>query len=571
MATISLPGLATSIDTTAIVNQLIAADSVPLNRLQTEKTTDQQKAAAVTDLQQSLTTFGGLVNQLRNMQTLDTTRASSSDSTVLTAMSAAGAVEGNHQIEVNQIATSSRQVNAGLAAATTPVGTGNFVYTYNGQTRTIVTNDKTTLQDLADLINNDSSNPGVTASLLQYKVDDSHNYHLVLTGKQTGSAYNINVEAATTLAGFDAGSFTQRAAGDAQFRVDGYPSGQWISRSSNVITDVISNVTLTLQGEGTTNVSVTADDSQLQTNLNSLVSSYNSLLDKIQQYTGYDASSKTSGVLAGDFTIASLLNGSQSALSGMALGFTGSDTYSLAAQIGLVLGKNADTGGTVSAKDANRLSLDTTALSDALTKDRSAVLALLGVSGTGSTSNDDIRYDSALSSTKPGTYEVQVDYDAGGAVTAARIRVLGSQTWDNAQINGNVVTGPSGKPEAGLQFTVLNPGTSETKSYQVRVQQGIAGTMYDSIQSMLDTVHGPLADKQTEIEADMKQLDDNIATQQQRLDEEKTRLTAQYARLEATMTQIQSLNAAYQSLFQSLGQTSSSNSSNSSSSSKSSG
>jgi len=89
------------------------------------------------------------------------------------------------------------------------VGAGNLVYTYNGVTRTITATADTSLSDLAALINNDNDNPGVTASIMRYDDPTGGEYHLVLTGANSGGDYGITVEAATTLAGFDAAEWTQ--------------------------------------------------------------------------------------------------------------------------------------------------------------------------------------------------------------------------------------------------------------------------------------------------------------------------------------------------------------------------
>ena len=97
------------------------------------------------------------------------------------------------------------------------------------------------------------------------------NGQIVLTDSTSGASdlsvtltYNANGSSATLtlptlaveteggsttadLAGFAEADFTEtQSAQDSQIRVDGYPSGAWISRSSNTIDDVISGVTLHL-------------------------------------------------------------------------------------------------------------------------------------------------------------------------------------------------------------------------------------------------------------------------------------------------------------------------------------
>jgi len=74
------------------------------------------------------------------------------------------------------------------------VGAGTFIYSYNNEESVITTTADTTLEDLVGLINNEANNPGVTASLLHY--NDA--YHLVLSGNDAGSDYQISINSSNT-------------------------------------------------------------------------------------------------------------------------------------------------------------------------------------------------------------------------------------------------------------------------------------------------------------------------------------------------------------------------------------
>jgi flagellar capping protein FliD len=71
---------------------------------------------------------------------------------------------------------------------------GTFIYSYNGKEAVVTTTATTTLEELVGLINNDADNPGVTASLLHY----GNAYHLVLSGNDAGSDYQISVNSSST-------------------------------------------------------------------------------------------------------------------------------------------------------------------------------------------------------------------------------------------------------------------------------------------------------------------------------------------------------------------------------------
>lgn len=367
------------------------------------------------------------------------------------------------------------------------------MYTYNGVTRTVTTTADTSLGALRDLINNDAGNPGLSASILEYEVDADHKYHLVLSGDNTGSDYTITVEAATTLSGFAPGSFEETmAAQDSQIRVDGYPSADWIERSSNSISDVIEGVTLNLNGTGTASVTLARDTGQLGQDLQNLVNIYNGIVLVVDEYTGYDDVTGAGGVLQGDGDIAGMVGWIRSIITSTVPGFVdGMDTYTLAAHLGIEI----DSYGMLSLDESTMIGAAT--LADALAEDYQAVLNLIGTSGTGGSTSSYIQFTSADESTTPGVYEVEVDFDGGGTITAARIRTEGETEWNDATVNDNVVTGMSGKPEQFMQLVVTWDGSSTTQSAEVRVRRGLAGALYDRLEDILDAEDGAMTVKKT--------------------------------------------------------------------------
>jgi flagellar capping protein FliD len=198
MATISLPGLSTGIDTNTLIQQLMAVESRRLTLLQNNQAIQQQKQSALGTLQTKLTSFQTAVKALDNAQMLRGYNATSSDSDLVTAEASYNAFEGNHTIVVNQLASAERIVHAGKAYAEDLVGTGKFIYSYNHKETIITTTATTTLQDLVGLINNDPDNPGVTASLLKYDDGSGGVYHLVLSGNNSGSDYSISINTSNT-------------------------------------------------------------------------------------------------------------------------------------------------------------------------------------------------------------------------------------------------------------------------------------------------------------------------------------------------------------------------------------
>jgi flagellar hook-associated protein 2 len=536
-------------DTDSIVAAIVAADSGPLNTMKTEQTTVQSQGTDMTALQTA-------ANALRNASTLQNTTASSSDSSVVTATSSAGSVAGSHTLVVHQLASAERMIqNASLGDSTALVGAGAFSYTYNGATRTIQTNSTTTLQNFADQINNDSGNPGVTASLL----NSGSGYYLSLSGNSTGASNAITInDAQTTLGGFQTADMAAvQQAQDAQVQLDNWPSsgsGQWITRSSNTISDLVPNVTFQLQGVSPqdnstspstptpTTVTMTQDTSGLTSDLNDFVTAYNNMVSDLATYTTYNSSTSTAGVMEGD-PVSSVLGSITSALVSTPPGFTsGNDTFTLAAQLGLSFDKSG------------KLYLDNTTQdpdtsSAAISQNYNAVLALIGAQGVGTSDSSYISFSGAASTTAAGTYDVQVNYDASGNIATAQIRPSGAAAWQYMDISGSTLTMTSGAL-AGLTLTAAPDGTTgaHTQTATVNVKEGFAGQIYDAATAALNATSGVLATEKQQFQTDYNNYTTEIATEQARLNAIQASLKTQYANLETTLTQINSQTAGLQAL-----------------------
>lgn len=538
---ISLSGVYSGIDTSSIVQQLMMTERTTLNALQDSEDQLQSEQSAVDEIERRVSQLHDAVDSLRDVDELRRVNVSSSDDDIVSVSSDTGAIEGNHTVEVNALASAHRMVQtAGLATLDTTVGAGQFVYTYNGTTRTLTTTDTTTLEDLRDMIVNDAGNPGVTASILE----QGGTYHLVLAGKSPGSDYGITIEATTTLSDFEAADFTTtRTAQDSQIKVDGFPPGaeEWIERSSNQVTDVIPGLTLNLEATGSVSVTASRNTGTLKRDIDNFIEIYNGIVDKLDEYTGYDTETKTSGVLQGDVTLNTLLHDIRAALTGSAAGFdSDNDTYTLATQIGLEFDREG------------HLELDETAFDEAIDEDYEAVLNVLGALNTGSTNSDDLQFTSAYQ-TQGGTYDVRIKYDEAGAIDWAKVKLSDEEGWRYFTVDGMTLTGATGEAEQGMELTVVNAGTSETLDYEVRVREGVAGTIYDETDAMLDDSTGVFAVKDDHIEGQRERIEDKMERENARLESKEQYLQEKYARLETTLADLGSFRAQFQSLLSAFG------------------
>ncbi len=429
----------------------------------------------------------------------------------------------------------------------------DFVYTYGTSdpvTRTIELIEDATLSTLVDQINNDHNNPGVTASILQNEAGETDSYHLVLTGTDSGGDYTIDInDTGTTLTGFAEADWTPaQTARDCQLRINGYPSATWIERSSNTITDAIPGGTLYLTGPGTVSITLNRSTSQLVEDLTNLAAIITGLEMTVDRYTGYDQDTDVSGILQGDYFLTGLYNQIVASITQPALGFTdGVETYTLPAHIGLEV-----------SNELGEIAFDSSTFTDAINEDYLGVLELIGGRASGRTSSTDVEFTSADPTTTGGVYDLQIDFDGGGNITEARIKLHSEEEYRTLTVtDGDTLSGTYGDPEQYLILTVVQFGTSETTDYEVRVKQGFAGTIYDRLDDMLDLVSGTMTLKRDSYANDtgtglIDRLDDRIENEEDRLMDMEEWLVAKYARLEATLAMLDAQRGAFDALITSL-------------------
>ena len=365
--TINFSGLATGIDTSSIVSQLMALERAPEQILTSQKTKMQSQVDAYNKLSSALTSLQSLMAGMNTADTFAAKTASVADNTVAVATATSAAQTGTHTLKVTSLAKSQTLVsessaNSGYASDTAQnFGTGTIVIadTTGGKSPVSVNIDNTnnSLQGIAKAIN--ASGANVTASVVN---DGSGTpYRLAIIGKDTGT-YSVT----STLSGgtYDAPTFNEKvAASQAVFQLDGVD----MTRTTNTVSDAMPGISLTLQGTtfnaaGTT-ITIGNDTSAVTTKINNFVAGYNSVMTLINQDTAYDSTTNTAGVLFGDSTIRTVLDTLQTTLTNQLSGATGS--FSSLADIGI--NSDAHTG---------LLSVDSSKLSDALNSGFSSVTSL---------------------------------------------------------------------------------------------------------------------------------------------------------------------------------------------------
>ena len=375
MASISFGGLGNGVDFGQVVDQLVKVQHLPIDALTQKKTTLQSKLTEYGSLTDKLLALQTAGDSLRLSTAFDRSSTTVSDPTALTASAASTTTPGSYLIRVTQLAQSHQITNKGataVASSTTDIVSGaSATFTFHvgtGTDKTVTLSDTATLQDLQTGINDLGA--GVTASIINAGSDTTPAYRLILTATASGESNGITIVTdGTTLdftnGGGTGGVDTLQAAQDA-IAIVGDPTLNPVTlqRSSNVITDAIPGVTLSLTnttGTSTVSVNVTRDNSAVKTNIQNFVKAYNDIVTFVNKDTAYDVTTKTGATLYNETSVKGFVSQLRSALSAPIGGLT---TYGSVGEIGFQTNRD----GTIT--------VDNTKLDGALNSNYNAVKLL---------------------------------------------------------------------------------------------------------------------------------------------------------------------------------------------------
>src|SRR4051794_7540734 len=241
-STQSISGLASGIDTSTIIDQLMQIETQPQTRLKTQVTISAARKSVLSDIQTRLKNLQLAAQDLKaatlwtNKQTVDV-----NDSTKAAVSLSGPAGTGSYQLNVTQLARGSQRWYA-----YTPPASDDTITFSNGHTTTITAGSDIDAAALA--VNSDATAPV---------------YASAVTDAQSGVKYLVFSSRTT---GLTASAFTASAgslAEDGSRAVDGLDSsysvgaGPTKSSPSNVVTDAIPGVSLPLKGTTTVSGPVT--------------------------------------------------------------------------------------------------------------------------------------------------------------------------------------------------------------------------------------------------------------------------------------------------------------------------
>ncbi|MBQ5962699.1 flagellar filament capping protein FliD [Massilia sp. ZL223] len=311
---------------------------------------------------------------------------------------------------------------AGFSAGSAGSYLGGAAFTQDGAqasgTVTLDAGDQS-LQGIRDAIN--KANIGVTATIVSDGGDNP--YHLVLTSNKTGakSSMKISVDGDSgqppnpdiaALLGHDPGGVQglkqTSAARDTLLNMNGID----IRSSSTTVTEAVQGVSLDVTAVGSATLNVSRDTASVSSAVNNFVKAYNDLNKTITGLTGYNAETKTAGVLQGDASVRSIQSQLRRQLGTAVEGLGGKLTT--LSQVGITF-----------QKDGN-LAVDSSKLNKAVNENFAEIGGLFAA--VGAATDGMIKFDKSGPATKPGTYGVNITTLASQGTLTSASALSGSTT-----------------------------------------------------------------------------------------------------------------------------------------------
>jgi flagellar hook-associated protein 2 len=314
MSAITFSGLASGLDTSAIISSLVQLERVPMQRLQAQNA----------DMRSQMGIFDSLAAALGKLRTtlreLDTSGEFASykatvTGTAVAATTTGDAVPGSYSLDVTSVARAQRTYSAAFGSASDALAATDqtLTLTIAGEVTNITVKAGDGLDDVVAAIN--ASGAEASAGL----AFDGSQYRLQVVGKQTGDVNEIVFTDSGLGLGLEIPANTVQAATDAVIRVDDLFD---VTSATNEITGVLPGVTLNVLGTGSADLSVATDPAGVKTKVQGFVDAYNAVMAIVNAQSG---KGKGTNTLNGDATLRTIEQGLKSMISSPVPGLVDDD------------------------------------------------------------------------------------------------------------------------------------------------------------------------------------------------------------------------------------------------------
>ncbi len=435
---------------------------------------------------------------------------------------------------INEFLNTNNTITIGQNPTVPPLRAGSFFL--GGVSITLAAGDN--LQIIKSKINSVSTSSGVQAEIV--KISDN-NYSLTLKSVNTGVANKIKEYSdgdvgdglvGTLQFGADNVAFSEVVeASDSSFTLD----GQTITRSSNVISDVLNKVTFSLLADTPTDVpptlafDVQSDKDIIKSGVNNFITAYNNLKFFIAKQTQRDSSNALveTAVLGDERILSDVMTSIDRTMSSLVKGLTSGDPASLFA-IGI---DTTDFPGDSSNPATKGIFvLDEAKFDAALASNFSAFEKVFSFNFV--SSSPDLGAFSHTDSLSLNNFVLDIDTSRANG---DKIRVLDATTNQflfNADINGSSITGRAGTALEGLIMIYTGDGTD---SISVHNSKGIADTAYNILDSFLAT-NGLVQNTVDSLTSENDRLQKNVDDENASMESERQLLVDKFTKLEAIIS-----------------------------------
>ncbi|WP_350224383.1 flagellar filament capping protein FliD [Halopseudomonas bauzanensis] len=355
MAISGIPGLGSGMDVRGMVDALIQAESAPktaqLDRL--EKTTTS-KVSALGQFRSALSTFETALGKLNDSSLFEKRSATSSAADIVSITADSKAVAGKYNVQVFNLAQTSKVALAGFDNASDALGTGSLTINVGDESLNIeVGEGNNSLTGIRDAINAAGKEMGLSATIVNDPSGEG-GARLVLSSTESGTDADISVAVSGATGELGTLAFAPQSGTEADFqptpvdadnpraaRVISYSrdanfaiDGINLSSASNTVEDAIEGVTLTLkaaqsqealENAETVNLGVAVDKAGVKKSITDFVDAYNKMLDSVNALTNVTPiadgnADPLAAALVGDASVRSFMSAMRSELGSPASG-----------------------------------------------------------------------------------------------------------------------------------------------------------------------------------------------------------------------------------------------------------
>lgn len=320
MAAISFSGLASGLDSKAIISALVGVATIPKTRLENQNVAYNNKLRIVDQLSSALASLRSAADAMGKAGDFLSYTGSVSDTSVAKVTTTGDSVPGTYSLEVSSLARAQRTYSDTFADADAELSASDqtLSLTIDGTQTDISIAAGSSLRDVAAAIN--ASGAKATAGVMF----DGNNYRLQVVGRDTGADNAITFTDSGLSLGLSTAANTVQAATDASFTLDGFA----MTSASNVVDGVLPGTTLELTHttSAAVDVSISADPAGVKAKLQKFVDSYNQVAKIIRDQSGQGKGVET---LNGDSTVRTIEQGLQRMISSPISGLVGPGGTSL--------------------------------------------------------------------------------------------------------------------------------------------------------------------------------------------------------------------------------------------------